>query len=40
MKAKMKLVLNIDSDKLDDFDSIDRTYLEKTVGIVKRRHFA
>lgn len=34
------LVLDVDSDKLDDFDRIDRDHLEGIVDLIKRRHFA
>jgi GAF domain-containing protein len=35
-----RLVLDIDSDKLDDFDAIDQAYLVQIVRLICRRHFA
>lgn len=34
-----RLVLDVDSDKHDDFDSIDRTWLEHVVALIAKRHF-
>jgi GAF domain-containing protein len=34
-----RLVLDVDSDKPDDFDAIDLAYLELIVGLISRRHF-
>lgn len=31
---KVKFVLDVDSDKLDDFDDIDKQYLEQVVNLV------
>jgi L-methionine (R)-S-oxide reductase len=28
-------VLDVDSDKLDDFDAVDQTYLEEIIGLIK-----
>jgi len=38
--GKTKLVLDIDSDKPDDFSEIDRTFLEQVVARIARRHFS
>ena len=35
----VQLVLDIDSDTLNDFSNIDALYLEKLVGLVRARHF-
>jgi L-methionine (R)-S-oxide reductase len=29
------MVLDVDSDQLDDFDSVDQEYLEKLMGILE-----
>ena len=34
-----QLVLDVDSDKLNDFDDIDQRYLEQIVGLIQRQHF-
>jgi len=34
-----RLVLDIDSDKLNDFDGTDRVQLERVVAILARQHF-
>lgn len=34
-----QLVLDIDSDKPDDFDAIDQKYLEEIVSLLKSKHF-
>jgi L-methionine (R)-S-oxide reductase len=33
------LVLDVDSDKPDDFDATDQFYLERIAGLISRRHF-
>jgi GAF domain-containing protein len=38
--GETRLVLDIDSDKPDDFDSIDREWLERAVALLSARHFA
>jgi len=38
--GKTLLVLDIDSDKLDDFSDTDRDFLECIIALVERRHFA
>ena len=38
--GETKLVLDIDSDKADDFNEIDRTFLEQIVARIARRHFS
>jgi len=35
-----RLVLDVDSAKLNGFDRIDQVYLEQIVGLISRRHFA
>jgi L-methionine (R)-S-oxide reductase len=37
--GETRLLLDVDSDRLDDFDQIDRDYLEGVVDLVKLRHF-
>ena len=37
--GETKLVLDVDSEALDDFGPLDATYLEQVVDIIKRRHF-
>jgi L-methionine (R)-S-oxide reductase len=39
-RGTTRLVLDVDSDKLNDFDGIDRSYLEQIVGLISRQHFA
>ena len=39
-QGETKLILDIDSDKLDDFDSIDRRYLEQLVALILQHHFS
>ncbi len=31
------MVLDVDSDQIDDFDSVDQEYLEKLMGVLARR---
>lgn len=31
------MVLDVDSDQLDDFDSVDQEYLEKLMGVLERQ---
>ncbi len=38
--GKTLLVLDIDSDKPDDFSEIDRDFLERIIALIERRHFA
>ncbi len=35
-----QLVLDVDSDKLDDFDAVDQLWLEKIVGLIARQNFS
>jgi len=35
-----RFVLDVDSDKLDDFGAIDRSYLERIVSVIGRASFA
>jgi L-methionine (R)-S-oxide reductase len=39
-QGETKLVLDIDSDKLADFDATDRKYLEKIIGLIQLQHFS
>ncbi|MBV9991056.1 MAG: GAF domain-containing protein [Alphaproteobacteria bacterium] len=39
-QGETKLVLDVDSDKLRDFDSIDRDWLERVVSLIETQHFA
>jgi GAF domain-containing protein len=34
-----QLILDIDSDKVNDFDMCDQTYLEQIIALVARQHF-
>jgi L-methionine (R)-S-oxide reductase len=38
--GETKLVLDIDSDMVGDFDSRDKDYLERIVALIQRQHFA
>ena len=38
--GETRLVLDVDSDKLNDFDAIDQTYLEQIVRLIELRHFS
>lgn len=35
-KGEVFLVLDVDSDKLDDFDSVDQRYLEALMGLLEK----
>lgn len=37
--GRVELVLDVDSDKLDDFSDLDSLWLEKVVILLKERHF-
>ena len=39
-QGETKLVLDVDSDKPSDFDSIDREWLERVVSLIEAQHFA
>ena len=39
-KGETKLVLDIDSDMLADFDSVDQHYLEQIVELIHRQNFS
>lgn len=39
-QGETKLVLDVDSDKPSDFDSIDREWLERVVSLIETQHFA
>ncbi|HWA92151.1 MAG TPA: GAF domain-containing protein [Rhizomicrobium sp.] len=39
-KAETQLVLDVDSANKEDFDSIDREWLERVIALVKAQHFA
>ena len=36
---KTKLILDCDSDVLNNFDELDQKYLEKLIAIIKKKHF-
>jgi L-methionine (R)-S-oxide reductase len=38
--GETKLVLDIDSDKICDFGSIDQRWLEQLIALIKRQHFS
>jgi GAF domain-containing protein len=38
--GETKLVLDIDSDKLNDFDAVDQKYLEQIVGLIQLQNFS
>jgi L-methionine (R)-S-oxide reductase len=38
--GETKLVLDIDSDTVGDFDTRDQHYLERIVALIKRQHFS
>ena len=38
--GETELVLDIDSDKVNDFGAIDQDYLERIVALILRQHFA
>ena len=38
-EGEVKLVLDVDSEKLNDFSETDRKYLEEIMGILMGRHF-
>lgn len=37
-QGKVTMVLDVDSDKLDDFDEIDVSYLEKLADLITKQH--
>ena len=37
--GETRLVLDVDSDKLDDFDSIDQMWLERVASVISTRHW-
>jgi L-methionine (R)-S-oxide reductase len=39
-QGETKLVLDIDSDKLADFDAIDQTYLEQIIERIRQQNFS
>lgn len=39
-KGETRLVLDVDSDKQDDFDAVDRDGLERVVALIETHHFA
>ena len=39
-EKRIPLVLDIDSDTLDTFDEIDKSYLENLINVLARSHFA
>jgi GAF domain-containing protein len=38
--GETKLVLDTDSDKLNDFDAVDQKYLEQIVGLIQLQNFS
>ncbi|MBV8978951.1 MAG: GAF domain-containing protein [Alphaproteobacteria bacterium] len=38
-EGETRLVLDIDSDKPDDFSAVDQDWLERIVALIARRHF-
>jgi GAF domain-containing protein len=38
--GETKLVLDIDSDRVADFDASDRRWLERIVALIGRQHFS
>jgi len=38
--GETKLVLDIDSDRKDDFGPLDQLYLERTIALLRAQHFA
>ena len=40
VKGETQLVLDVDSNKLNDFDASDQKYLEAIVGLIRKQHFA
>jgi L-methionine (R)-S-oxide reductase len=40
VKGETQLVLDVDSDKLNDFDAGDQKYLEAIVELLRQQHFA
>jgi GAF domain-containing protein len=39
-EAETKLVLDVDSDRLADFDAADQKYLEQIIGLIRRQNFS
>jgi L-methionine (R)-S-oxide reductase len=39
-RGETQLVLDVDSDKLNDFDAADQKYLEAIVELIRKQHFA
>jgi L-methionine (R)-S-oxide reductase len=40
VKGEPQLVLDVDSDQLNDFDAADQKYLEAVIELIRKRHFA
>jgi L-methionine (R)-S-oxide reductase len=40
VKGETQLVLDVDGDKLNDFDAADLKYLEAIVELIRKQHFA
>ena len=40
VKGETQLVLDVDSDKLNDFDASDQKYLEAIVELIRKQHLA
>ena len=39
-RGETQFVLDVDSDKLNDFDAADQMFLEAIVELIRKRHFA
>ncbi len=39
-KDTTQMVLDIDSEQLNDFDEIDKKYLEEIIALIKKQHYA
>lgn len=39
-KGETQLLLDVDSDRLNDFDAAEQKYLEAVVELLRKQHFA
>ncbi len=39
-RDETQLVLDVDSDRLNDFDGVDQKYLEAIIDLIRKQHFA
>lgn len=39
-QGQTQFLLDVDSDKLEDFDTVDQHYLEKIVSLIGKKHFS